>query len=116
MEKPENYIACCGFYCKTCKEFTSGLCKGCKLGYDTGARDINKVKCKIKLCCYKDKNFATCADCKEFPDCTIISTRFKIGTYQNKKCLESLHFIKNYGTSNYIKISDKWKNHCGKLI
>ena len=115
MEKPENYISCCGFYCKTCKEFTAGLCKGCKIGYDKGVRDISKAKCKIKICCFKEKNLTSCAECKEFPDCTIISNRFKVGTYQNRKCLEALHFIKDNGTSNYIKSANSWKSHYGRL-
>jgi hypothetical protein len=39
-------------------------CKGCKLGYDTGGRDIDKAKCRIKVCCLK-KRYNSCADCSE---------------------------------------------------
>ena len=116
MEKSLNYIACCGCYCKTCKEFVNNLCKGCKLGYDTNERDINKAKCKIKICCYKEKNLTTCADCIDFSDCTIISSRFKVGTYTNNKHMECLHFIRDNGYDNFIEIADNWKNHYGKLI
>ena len=52
-EKPGAFISCCGFYCKTCKEYKANLCRGCKLGYEKKQRDINKAKCKIKLCCIK---------------------------------------------------------------
>ena len=50
-------IGCCGAYCKTCRSYTTGNnCRGCKLGYESGERDINKAKCKIKVCCCKEKN------------------------------------------------------------
>ena len=53
--KALSYVSSCCLYCKTCQEFIKGFCKGCKLGYDSGERDINRAKCKIKLCCFKDK-------------------------------------------------------------
>lgn len=68
-EKPARYVGCCGCYCKTCKEYVGGYCKGCKLGYDTGERQIGRAKCQIKLCCFRDKGQQTCADCPDFPSC-----------------------------------------------
>ena len=66
-------IGCCGAYCKTCRTSTSGsICRGCKLGYEIGERDINKAKCKIKLCCFRDRQFETCADCSDYFNCDII--------------------------------------------
>jgi hypothetical protein len=38
MEKTENYIACCGCYCKTRKAFTNNSCRGCIMGYATKER------------------------------------------------------------------------------
>lgn len=115
MEKKENYVACCGCYCKTCKMFINKSCRGCKLGYDNKKRDINKAKCKIKICCYKDKNLTTCADCVNFQKCSIISNRFKVGSNDNKKCMESLEYIKNNGYDAFIKKAKKWKSYWGKL-
>ncbi len=115
MEKEIKNIACCGCHCKTCKAFTSNNCRGCRLGYDSGERDINKAKCKIKLCCIKSKNLITCADCDEFDQCIIISAKFKPGSRDNKKCLESLEYIKNHGYIGFLAKADKWKNHFGKL-
>ena len=115
MEKPQNYISCCGFYCKTCKEFVKGLCKGCKIGYEDLSRDINKAKCKIKICCYRDKQLITCADCEDLEECTLIPKRFKPGTYSFKKCRECLTFIKVKGYLPYIEEADNWKTHYGKL-
>jgi hypothetical protein len=43
---------------------------GCKLGYDFGERDLSKAKCEIKVCCFRERGLATCAD---FP---IILVRF----------------------------------------
>ena len=48
-------IGCCGAYCKTCPPLIENYCKGCKLGYDTGKSDINDAKCKMKVCCFKEK-------------------------------------------------------------
>lgn len=115
MEKLENYIACCGCYCKTCKAFINLNCRGCKIGYDDNERDINKAKCKIKICCHKDKKLSTCAECIDYPKCSIISDKFKVGSYDNKKCLESLEYIKNNGYNNFIKKANNWKNNFGKL-
>lgn len=115
MKKSEIYIGCCGTYCKTCKAFVNGSCKGCKIGYDTKERDINKAKCKIKICCLKEKKLVSCADCKQFSDCGIFNTKFKIGTRDNRKCQESLNFIKNEGYDKFLLKAKNWKSHIGKL-
>lgn len=115
MENPENYIACCGCYCKTCRAFTNNSCRGCLIGYETQERDIGRAKCKIKICCYKEKGLLNCAECGQFSTCTIISGRFKIGSYDNKKCLEALEYISNHGTDDFMEKADKWKGPFGKL-
>ena len=62
-------IGCCGAYCKTCiqhqreKYPNEKSCHGCKIGYENGVRNINRAKCQIKICCYKEKGLQTCADC-----------------------------------------------------
>jgi hypothetical protein len=33
-----RFVGCCGAYCKTCKPFIEGTCKGCKLGYENKER------------------------------------------------------------------------------
>ena len=72
---PIKEIGCCGAYCKTCRASSTGsACRGCKLGYDDGERDISKAKCKIRLCCFKDRRLETCADCTDYPVCEIIHT------------------------------------------
>ncbi|WP_455392197.1 DUF3795 domain-containing protein [[Eubacterium] cellulosolvens] len=110
-----KYIGCCGVYCKTCKPLSDGFCKGCRLGYDDGKRDINKARCIIKLCCMKEKDFETCAECEEFSSCDKIQTKFGKEKYNFKKSMQCLEFIKRNGYLKFIKIADKWKGPFGKL-
>jgi hypothetical protein len=112
-ERAERYIACCGFYCRTCKVYTSGQCRGCTLGYDTGKRDIARAKCRIKLCCFRENGFETCADCADFPTCGLIRGRFT--DYKLRRSLEFLDFMKKEGYPAFIRIADTWKDCLGKL-
>jgi len=111
----KKYIGCCGTYCKTCKPFIQGYCKGCKIGYDTGKRDINKVKCKIKVCCFKEKKLETCADCSDFSSCKTIHSFHDKSGYKYKKYKESMDFIRKNGYPKFIKLANKWKGPYGKL-
>ena len=111
----DKYIGCCGAYCRTCKPLNEGVCKGCKLGYDTGERDISKAKCSIKLCCFRERKFETCADCPEFESCNIIGGWFSKNGYKYKKYKQALEFIRKNGYSEFFKLADKWKNAYGKL-
>ncbi len=112
---PKTHIACCGAYCKTCKPFINGHCKGCKLGYAEGQRDINKARCKIKLCCFRDKSLETCADCAELDACQIIHSFQDKSGYKYKKYKQAMEFIRTHGYAKYIKLADKWKGPYGRL-
>ena len=111
----KRYIGCCGAYCKTCKVFISGFCKGCKLGFDTGERDINKAKCKMKLCCFRDKKLETCADCSKLDSCKIIGDWFSHKGYKYKKYKEVIEFIRKNGYKKFLELSEKWNGAYGKL-
>ncbi len=111
----KTYIACCGAYCRTCKPYNEGHCKGCKIGYESGERDIDRAKCKIKLCCFRDNKFDICSECDKFSNCKIFNGRFKVGTRDNKKYQEALVFIKKNGYSKFIELADQWTGPCGKL-
>ena len=53
-------VAHCGLYCGACRGYLKGRCPGC--------HENEKASwCKVRSCCI-DNGFATCADCKEFPD------------------------------------------------
>jgi hypothetical protein len=115
MKNLKTYIACCGAYCKTCKPFTDGYCRGCKIGYESGERDLGRAKCEIKICCFKNNKFETCSDCKKYPNCSIFNNRFRIGSYNHKKYQEALSFINKHGYDKFILMANKWKSSTGKL-
>ena len=110
-------IGCCGAYCRTCRESTTGShCRGCKLGYENGQRDINKAKCRIKLCCFRDKKLETCADCSDYDVCGIMrSFGNKSGT-KYKKYRQSLEFIRKNGYDEFIQLANNWKGPYGKFV
>ena len=111
----KRYIGCCGAYCKTCKPFIDGACKGCKIGFDTDERDIKKAKCKIKLCCFIDNKFDTCADCPGLASCKTIGTWYSKNGYKYKKYQQAIEFIKKNGYLKFFQVADNWKNAYGKL-
>lgn len=108
-------IGCCGAYCRTCKEYTRSNCLGCKLGYDNGKRDINKAKCKMKVCCFKEKQLSTCADCQDYQSCSIIQTWLNKSGYKYKKYKESIEHIISFGYDSFLEKADQWQNQYGKL-
>ena len=110
-----RYIGCCGAYCDKCRPYKEGFCKGCKLGFDTGERDIRKAKCKIKVCCFGEKNLDTCADCNELYSCELINGWYSKNGYKYKKYKEAIEFIKKYGYCRFIGLADKWTNAYGIL-
>jgi len=109
-------IGCCGAYCKTCRaSITGSKCRGCKLGYESGERDINKSRCMIKLCCFRDRQFETCADCRDYTSCKTIQDLYKKVGYKYKKYQQATEFIRKNGYTEFIKIADDWKGPYGKL-
>lgn len=106
-------IGCCGAYCKTCKAFVDKTCKGCKVGYEKGERDIAKAKCKIKVCCM-NKKFQSCADCPEYKICTVINDLYNKKGHKYGKYRQATVFIKENGYDAFLKIADMWTNAYGK--
>jgi hypothetical protein len=94
---------------------TEGFCKGCKLGYDNAKRVIDKAKCKMKLCCFKERKFETCADCPDVDSCKIINSFYEKNGFKYKKYKQSIEFIRKYGYSEFFKSADRWKGPFGKL-
>lgn len=114
-ENLKRYIGCCGAYCKTCKVFIEGVCKGCKLGYDEGERDINKAKCNMKVCCFKEEKLETCADCSDYPKCKTIHDFYSKNGFKYMKYKQAIEFIRKNGYSKFIKLADGWKGAYGRL-
>lgn len=113
MSKEE--IGCCGAYCKTCRALLEKTCNGCKLGYKSGERDINKAKCKMKVCCIK-KSYYTCAECSQYPSCDVIKDFYEKNGFKYKKYKQACDYIRENGYDEFIKIADNWKNAYGKYV
>jgi len=106
-------IGCCGAYCVTCRAWKEQACKGCKIGYANGKRDINKARCKIKVCCIGN-GYNSCADCPDLQVCQIINTFFSKKGYKYGKYRQAIEYIKQNGYVAFIAIADKWTNAYGK--
>jgi hypothetical protein len=108
-------IGCCGAYCKTCRAYTpDGICRGCKLGYADGERDINRSRCAIKLCCFRDRMLETCADCKDYPECHTVQSLHRRPGYKYGKYRQAILFIRENGYAKFLAIADAWKGPHGK--
>ena len=106
-------IGCCGAYCGTCRVIKEGACRGCKLGYGNGERDLALAKCKMKVCCIT-KGYASCADCDDYSTCDILQGFLGKNGYKYKKYREALEFIRENGYDAFLEIADGWKNQYGK--
>lgn len=59
-----NKLAPCGVYCGACPSFNK-TCNGCASN-DTQKRK-SKFNCKIRLCCYTNKQINYCIECESYP-------------------------------------------------
>jgi hypothetical protein len=113
-------VGCCGAYCKTCMEQqkekypNERTCRGCKLGYESGERDLSKAKCEIKFCCFRERRLETCADCPDYP-CEILGVFWSKKGWKYKQYKKQLEFIKKNGYEEFLKRADEWKGPRGRL-
>ena len=110
MEQEKDAIAlvgCCGAYCKTCKEYTQNRCKGCKIGYDSGNRDIQKAKCAMKICCIRS-GLASCADCETYNTCAILASFYAHASYKYKKYKQATQYIRINGYEPFLRLASRW--------
>lgn len=115
MNKIALNIGCCGAYCKTCPALADKVCKGCKLGYSAEERDISKIKCEFKACCFRERKLDTCADCSDYPQCRKIQNFYQRNGYKYKKYKESIEFIRENGYEKFLSVAGIWKGPYGKL-
>lgn len=108
-------IGCCGAHCGTCPPLFLGTCKGCKLGYSDGSRDIKDARCAIKLCCFGAKGLETCADCPDHGSCRTINGFFEKKGYKYGKYRQSLEYIHAHGYQLFLERTKDWKRAYGKL-
>ena len=109
-------IGCCGAYCGTCRALLDGTCRGCRLRYDSGERDIDKARCKMKVCCIRRLGTAcTCADCPDCLSCDTLQGMYRKNGYKYRKYRESMEFIRTHGYDLFLEAATKWKGAYGKL-
>ena len=102
-------------YCTTCKQLIEGQCKGRKIGYDTGERDISRARCPMKVCCFRERKLETCADCPDYSTCTILSGFYGKKGHKYKKYRQSIEFIRKNGYAKFLERADTWKGPYGTL-
>lgn len=105
-------IGCCGAYCGRCKIYKTS-CRGCKIGYISGERDITKAKCKIKVCCVS-KSLTSCADCPDYDTCDIIQSFHSHEGYKYGKYAQATAFIRDKGYDEFLRKAEEWSNAYGK--
>jgi hypothetical protein len=81
--------------------FKQNLCKGCKLGYGPGERDLNKAKCAMKVCCLR-RALSSCADCAEYETCPTLAAFYAHAGYKYRKYREAAAFIRAQGMKNFF--------------
>lgn len=117
QEDDKMRIGCCGANCGTCPALGEepGLCRGCKLGYGKGGRDISRARCRIKVCCFGENGLTTCADCLDYENCGTIQDLFAKKGYKYGKYHESIEFIRERGYTEFLEAARAWKAAYGKL-
>ena len=107
-------VGCCGAYCKTCKVSIQGICKGCKVGYDTGEREISKAKCAMKVCCVR-RGLISCADCADYDSCETLAAFYGHASYKYQKYREATAYIREHGYDAFLQLADQWSGAYGAL-
>jgi hypothetical protein len=107
-------IGCCGAYCQTCKVYIQGVCKGCKVGYDTGEREISKAKCAMKVCCVR-RGLVSCADCADYDTCETLAAFYGHEGYKYQKYRQATQFIRAHGYDAFLETADRWSGAYGPL-
>ena len=109
-------IGCCAAYCGTCLALADGTCRGCRMGHESGKRDIAKARCKMKVCCINRLGTAhTCADCPECITCDTLQGLYAKNGYKYKRYRASMQFIRAHGYNPFLEATSKWKGAYGKL-
>lgn len=107
-------VGCCGAYCGTCPVFHDNICRGCKIGYRTGERKLEKAKCAVKVCCIGN-GYDSCADCGRVDVCATINGFYAKKGYKYGKYREAVEFIRAHGYGPFIRVADRWNAQYGKM-
>ncbi|AXV37294.1 MAG: hypothetical protein CIT01_03310 [Methanobacterium sp. BRmetb2] len=105
MGRIPDEAAPCGVFCGACPSYKKS-CLGCGSD-DRKQKRKSKWGCKIRKCCFEDKNLNLCIDCDEFP-CALIEklknsypgeARFK---YRHE-IYDNLKKIREIGVENWVE-------------
>jgi hypothetical protein len=114
MKNPTE-IGCCGAYCGTCPELLERRCPGCRLGYESGARDLAKARCRMKVCCINRLGLGhTCGDCPDYSSCDVIQGFYGKKGYKYRKYRESMEFIRARGCEAFMEAAKDWRRAYGR--
>ncbi|MEN6343182.1 MAG: DUF3795 domain-containing protein [Methanospirillum sp.] len=108
-------VGCCGAYCAPCRALRDGACKGCKLGYGPGGRDLRRARCAIKVCCFGERRLETCADCSDYVACATIGEFLAKNGYKYQKYAESLEYIRKNGYEKFLEAAARWNGPYGRF-
>lgn len=114
-DQSTRFIGCCGAYCGTCPALRDNACKGCRIGYDTGEREIAKARCAVKVCCVRNRGLATCADCPDYPGCGMVGAFHRKRGYKYGRYRASVEFIREHGYASFLECADRWTRPYGRL-
>ena len=89
--------------------------QGLQTGICSGGRDVEKIRCRIKACCFRYKKLETCADCDDYDGCATLRGLYTKNGYKYKKYMESADYIRANGYAQFLKAAGKWKCAYGKL-
>jgi hypothetical protein len=63
----------------------------------------------MKVCCFKERKFETCADCPDYSTCKIIHGFYDKRGYKYKKYKQSIEFIRKNGIQILNRLmNDGW--------
>jgi hypothetical protein len=121
MNKKFDSLAPCGVYCGACPSFNK-TCKGFASD-DKEQKRCSKWSCKIRNCCYNEKELDFCIDCNHFP-CKIIYKKL-VNTHQDDPRFKYRHEIpdifmklKTMNLDSFLSFqTQRWKcDLCGGTI
>lgn len=121
MNNKFDTLAPCGVYCGACPSYNK-TCKGC--ASDDKEQDrCSKWSCKIRNCCYNEKELDFCIDCNQFP-CRNLNKKI-LNTHRDDPRFTYRHEIpdifiklKTMSLDNYLIFqTQRWKcDSCGGTI
>lgn len=82
-------LAPCGVFCGACPSLNK-TCAGCA-SQNRDQKRISKWACKIRVCCYENKQLSFCIQCDEFP-CKVFSKKL-LTKYQDNPKFKYRHEI-----------------------